>query len=104
MKYCIFLLIVNLLTLQHSAKGWNTPVLNTPANGASVWTGVTFDWYAVSGSQKYHLQLDTVADFSSPVMFSVIKNYINSSSGNSDTEHYMNHLYFGQTYFWRVRA
>ena len=86
------------------AIAWNTPNLASPSNGATVWTGVEFDWYSVPGSLKYQFQIDTADGFDSPALFSVTKNYINSSSSNSDTEQYMDNLYFGTVYYWRVRA
>ena len=80
------------------------PVLISPANVSSNWTGLLLDWGAVSGSQFYQLQVDTSTSFNSPVLFNTTKAYINSSSANTDTEHSINNLFFGKTYYWRVRA
>ena len=84
--------------------GWNSPALSSPANGTNVWTGVTLDWNSVASSQFYQVQADTTNTFNSPALVSAIKTYINSSSGNTDTEHSFGNLFFGKTYYWRVRA
>ena len=86
------------------SKAWNTPGISSPSHGSSVWVGVILDWNAVSGSQQYQLQVDTSAAFNSPLLFQVVKNYINSSGSNTDTQHTMENLMFGKTYYWRVRA
>jgi len=88
----------------HYIYAWNTPTLSSPSNGSGNWTGVTLDWNAVASSEKYELQLDTSASFNSPVIFSTVKTYINTSSSNNDTQHWIEDLYFGVTYYWRVRA
>ena len=103
----IFNRIANLLffcLLSINLWAWNNPTISTPTSGSSTWTGVTLDWNAVSSSQYYQLQVDTSALFNSPVFYSVSKSYINSSSANTDTEHYLENLLFGKTYYWRVRA
>ena len=98
--------VLNIVFVLFSAKsyGWNNPTLLTPANGSNVFTGVTLDWSSVAGSQFYQVQADTVNTFNSPVLVSALKTYINSSGSNTDTEHTLVNLFFGKTYFWRVRA
>ena len=96
--------VVFFIVFSANAYAWNTPSHSSPSNGSGVWVGVTLDWNAVASSEKYHLQVDTTPLFNSPLLFQVEKNYINSSSGNSDTQHTMDNLFFGQTYYWRVRA
>ncbi|HDQ16479.1 MAG TPA: hypothetical protein ENN45_05425, partial [Bacteroidetes bacterium] len=83
---------------------WNTPVHTSPSNASTSWTGITLDWDAVSGSEKYQLQVDTSSSFNSAVLYNVHKDYINSSSSNDDTKEYLDNLFFGETYYWRVRA
>jgi hypothetical protein len=94
--------IMSFSTIQSFA--WTTPVMVSPASGSSVWAGLTVDWNAVSGSLAYQLQVDTTSAFNSPVRLNVNKAYINSNSGNSDTEQFLDNLYFGKKYYWRVRA
>ena len=93
-----------IILLHVKSFGWITPTLSSPSNTALVWTGITLDWTAVSGSEQYQLQADTSANFNSTVLVNVANNYINSNSSNSDTEYYLENLYFGKTYYWRVRA
>jgi hypothetical protein len=78
--------------------------MSSPSTGSSVWTGLTLDWLSHTGVSYYDMQLDTLPTFDSPVVQTYSKAYTNSSSGNSDTEHYVQHLFFGITYYWRVRA
>jgi hypothetical protein len=85
-------------------NAWVAPILASPANASANWSGLTLDWGAVSNSQFYQLQVDTTPLFNSPVKFNVTKSYINNSGLNGDTQHYIEDLYFGKTYYWRVRA
>ncbi len=86
------------------AYAWPAPTLINPVNGALVPTGVTLDWGAVFLSERYQLQVDTSINFNSPVLYSITKNYISSSSSNPDTEQFIDDLFFGKVYHWRVRA
>lgn len=96
-----FLLLLSTSTI---TKAWNAPSLSSPATDADTWVGATLNWNAVNNSQAYQLQVDTIDTFNSPLLFSVNKNYINSSSSNSDTQENPPNLRFGQRYYWRVRA
>lgn len=87
-----------------SAFAWNTPSIASPATGSNGWVGQTFDWNAVTSSVAYQIEIDTLPAFTSPVRQRVTKAYINSSSGNTDTQHNFSNLYFGKTYYWHVRA
>lgn len=98
----IFILI--LLFITANAKAWNAPGISSPSADADTWVGTTLNWNAVNGSQAYQLQVDTSITFNSPLVFSITKNYINSSSSNSDTQEIPPNLRFGQRYYWRVRA
>ncbi len=78
--------------------------ISSPANQSDQYTGLTIDWYAFAGVSNYEYQLDTSLSFSSPAFITGETTYINSSSYNNDTEAYISDLYFGKTYYWRVRA
>jgi hypothetical protein len=66
--------------------------------------GVTLDWSAHIGVDLYQLQLDTVNQFNTQFLVSVPLAYINSNSGNGDTQYNTGALLTQQVYFWRVRA
>ncbi|PKP01145.1 MAG: hypothetical protein CVU11_16125 [Bacteroidetes bacterium HGW-Bacteroidetes-6] len=93
-----------MLATTTQSYAWTTPTMSSPLNGSTLYAGVTLDWNAVASSAGYQLQVDTAAGFNSPVKYSVFKTYINSSSGNSDTQQFLDDLFFGKTYYWRVRA
>ena len=95
----IFLVIFSLKSI-----AWPSPAITAPSNGSNAWVGVTLDWNAVVSTEYYQLQVDTSASFNSPVLYSVDKYYISSSSSNTDTYQYMTDLFFGKKYYWRVRA
>ena len=99
----VYLVICSFILHVH-AFAWNAPSISSPSNGADVWVGTTLNWNAVSNSQNYQIQVDTSLQFNSPLFFTATNNYINSSSGNSDTEIAPPDLLFGTTYYWRVRA
>ncbi len=105
MKHKILFVFSIIFLFVHSvAVAWQVPTLSSPSSGSNVWTGVTLDWNSVPNSQFYQLQVDTTLFFVSPNVLTVSKVYINSNSSNSDTQHYLEDLYFGKTYYWRVRA
>jgi hypothetical protein len=88
-------------------RGFNTyefVSFTSPSNDAFVETGVTFDWDAFTGVSFYDFQVDTTSDFNSPVLIEVSNAYISSVGYNEDTRTYVSDLYFGQQYFWRIRA
>ena len=87
-----------------TARAWNAPTISSPAQGNEVFVGILLNWTAVNASAGYQRQIDTSASFNSPLFNSITKTYINSSSGNSDTEDNPANLRFGQKYYWRVRA
>ncbi|GAB4281311.1 MAG: hypothetical protein Kow0068_05750 [Marinilabiliales bacterium] len=71
--------------------------LSSPSNGATNQVpNVQLDWTGITGVTNYEYQLDTVITFDSPVF----------QSGLTGTTSYFNssNLYFGKTYYWRVRA
>jgi hypothetical protein len=84
---------------------WAAVSLSSPTNGATNQpTSLTIDWLAHHGVSSYELQLDTSPDFNTAGLITATKTYISSSDGNSDTQHAVNGLTFGATYYWRVRA
>lgn len=103
MKRNLSLLILTLFS-SLQALAWNPPTLSSPANNASVFTGINLNWNAVVSSQNYQLQVDTTTSFNSPVRRNVVETYISSSSNNNDTQEFIDDLFFGTTYYWRVRA
>ncbi|PLW94001.1 MAG: hypothetical protein C0592_04340, partial [Marinilabiliales bacterium] len=104
MKKIFTSIIFSVFLFSVTAFAWTTPNHDSPSNGSSVYTGVYVDWYAVASSHGYQLQVDTSATFDSPVLYEKFETYINTSSSNSDTEEYLDDLFFGTTYYWRVRA
>ena len=94
------------------SSAWSEPltfqtrdfVNKTSPNNTDTWTGLTINWAPHIGVLFYDMQLDTSQSFNSPVAQTVTKNYINSSDSNSDTESFLTDLFFGRTYYWRVRA
>ena len=98
--------IIFIATILHttSSFAWTSPTLVFPANSASQWTAIKLNWNAVNNSEHYQLQVDTSSAFNSPLLINIIKDYINTANENTDTEHYLEDLFFGKTYYWRVRA
>jgi hypothetical protein len=90
--------------LCNSAFGWEAPLTVSPANQTLLPTSVLLNWNAVLSSSLYELELDTTSDFNSIVKQSIQKNYLGSANNLSDTQHQFSNLYFGQTYYWRIRA
>ena len=101
LKYRLFLIA---LILSVPAWAWNAPTISSPAQGSSQFVGVYLNWNPILNSAGYQRQIDTSAAFNSPLFNTITEAYINSSSGNSDTDDNPSNLRFGQKYFWRVRA
>ncbi|MBN2892180.1 MAG: hypothetical protein JXL97_09950, partial [Bacteroidales bacterium] len=99
-------LTITLLILFFSNYALNAPVLLSPSNASSQYTGLTLDWYSVTGmttSDQYQVQVATDAAFSN-IVFDDTEYYINSSSTNEDTKEYIENIFFGTDFFWRVRV
>ena len=98
--------------IEEDTSEWNTRsfttrdyvTLTTPYEGDDDWTGLSLYWNSHHGVSYYDLQIDTSSNFDSPVFYEITNEYINTSSSNADTQHYIKDLYFGKTYYWRVRA
>jgi hypothetical protein len=78
--------------------------INGPLAGDTVFAGSLVDWLAFPGSHYYDFQFDTDNSFLSPNLISGSNLYAGSGNGNSDSEYFVDDLFFGQSYFWRVRA
>ncbi len=77
---------------------------NTPADSLTgAYTRQLFHWNNSRGSIGYILELDTVADFSSPY-----KRTFNKTTAFDNTDNYfyyaVNDMRYGTRYYWRVRA
>jgi hypothetical protein len=99
--------------IPNDTSAWSTPrifntldavTLQSPSSATTQWTGLTLDWSAYANVSFYDVQCDTALSFNSPALRSSTNTYVNSSSSNTDTEEYFDNLYFGKTYYWRVRA
>ncbi len=93
--YLTLLVVFAVLSLKATPDIY-TPTLSAPANNATgIAPNINLDWAPVTGQLGlyYQVQLDTVATFTNPVVFT------------TDLSSYrMNELLFGQQYYWRVRA
>ena len=68
--------------------------MTSPANGAiDQMPNTLLDWSAVSGATSYEVQIDTNLLFTTPI------SYISTVTAKNAVE-----LFFGTTYYWRVRA
>ncbi|MEI6456119.1 MAG: T9SS type A sorting domain-containing protein [bacterium] len=76
-----------------------TPTLKTPEDSATnMVPNVILSWNAIAGSTglQYQVQIDTSANFNSPLKVDTIQTLL--------TGFRTHELIFGQTYYWRVRA
>lgn len=93
--YLTLLVVIAAFSLKASPDIY-TPTLSAPANNATgIAPNINLDWSPVTGQLGlyYEIQLDTVADFSNPVLLT------------TDLSSYrLSELLFNQKYFWRVRA
>ena len=84
----------------HSAiAGWGSTVPPTapdPPTLVSPGTAITFKWNASSGATKYHLQVNTLANFTGTDLF-------NAELGDVASRE-VTGLSLGTTYYWRVKA
>ncbi|MEA3445629.1 MAG: hypothetical protein U9R19_12985, partial [Bacteroidota bacterium] len=78
--------------------------INSPASGTTVYTGALLDWLSFPGCFYYDYQIDSDINFSSPAIITGTNLFQQGGSGNSDSEFFVDDLYFGTQYFWRVRA
>ncbi|MBQ6277182.1 MAG: hypothetical protein IJK62_10835, partial [Bacteroidales bacterium] len=80
------------------------PALYSPSNGATLSNAasVTLQWYTVSGASGYLVELDTTSNFNSPVY--MLSDTYTLTNNNTIANKGINNLFFGKTYYWRVRA
>ena len=103
MKWTLPLIVIFFVWMQ-PVLAWETPTLVLPAQQALQPTAVLLDWNAVPVSTAYQVEWDTSAFFNSPVKQRVQKNYLGNSNTANDTKQQLSNLYFGDVYYWRVRA
>jgi Secretion system C-terminal sorting domain len=92
----LFLVLVSILSAQERVY---TPTLKFPENnGLNQMPNVTISWYAITGSLnlQYQVQMDTTMLFNSPLKVDTTQLLL--------TGYKTHELFFGQKYFWRVRA
>ena len=78
--------------------------LSSPNNNITgAYTVQTLWWYNSQGSKGYILELDTAADFSSPLLRTIIATRDSTSTSN-EFGCTVYSLQYGATYRWRVRA
>lgn len=93
--YLTLLVVLSVLLLKASPDIY-TPELVAPANNATgVFPDAELDWTAVTGQLGlyYEISLDTSSSFTNPIIFTT-----------DLTNYKMAMLFFGETYYWRVRA
>ena len=97
MKKLLFFAIF-IAYIQLSAIAIDAPVLVSPQNGSTTEDiSVNIDWNSVSGNEGYYYQIDTSANFDSPLLQ---EESLSSSYSNATIEG----LFFGKTYYWRVKS
>lgn len=79
-------------------------VINSPLLNSEHESRVKLDWDAYPGANYYDVQYDTVSSFNSPILQSSFTTAFTSQNTSFDTELSIIHLYFGQAYYWRIRA
>ncbi|MFO7879811.1 MAG: fibronectin type III domain-containing protein, partial [Bacteroidales bacterium] len=95
-KACVFLAV--LVMPFQVLMAIDAPVNISPTDEAiNQSVTLTLDWSAVSGNSGYLYEIDTVPDFSSPVL-------VSGNSASTSSEAIVSDLYFGTTYYWRARA
>ncbi|MBQ6277183.1 MAG: T9SS type A sorting domain-containing protein [Bacteroidales bacterium] len=79
------------------------PALYRPSNNTTLsnTASVTLQWYTVSGTSGYLVELDTTSSFNSPVLLSDTYTLTNN---NTIANKGIDNLLSGTTYYWRVRT
>ena len=99
----ISIVIILLLLINSPISAWDTPTQNSPVNGSQTWNFIELNWSPVFYSDSYQVQFDTSSSFNSLMLMDSTIAYVDTT-GFSDTHVEFSNLYFGTTYFWRVRA
>ncbi len=92
-----FLLIIMGLYAHFSWAAMAIPGIARPKNNTTENVKVDLVATSVTNGNKYEFQLDTSADFNSPVL-------ITGSPSAWITTYSVSNLFFGQKYYWRVRV
>ncbi|MFZ4399741.1 MAG: T9SS type A sorting domain-containing protein [Bacteroidales bacterium] len=72
--------------------------LNSPTSASTgQYPSVLLDWYGVTGTNTYQLEIDTSLNYNSPL-------YARYATTSSYSEYTTTNLLFGKKYYWRVRA
>ncbi len=76
----------------------NTVINYSPSDGATYQdTLLSLDWSSITGNDGYMYQLDTTANFNSPL-------FIQSNTAYNSSIASISNLYLGTTYYWRACA
>jgi len=87
-----------------SFNTYDEVVISSPPDSSVEFTGMTIDWQAFDGIILYQYELDTSLSFNSPAYITGTDTFILFENGNTDTEVFIDNLYFGVNYYWRLRA
>lgn len=79
-------------------------IVDSPLGNTQTFTGVLLDWQAFDGAEYYDYRVDTSLSFSSPALIMGSDSFIANNSGNTDTEAFIDDLFFGTQYYWQVRS
>ena len=103
MKKNALVFLCNLLIIS-SLFAIDAPSLYRPSNNTALSNAasVTLQWYTVSGASGYLVELDTTSNFNSPVY--MLSDTYTLTNNNTIANKGINNLFFGKTYYWRVRA
>ena len=95
--FTLFLLIATFSTMAQPKV--YTPTLKSPVDNATLqMPNVYLSWNAITGSYnlQYEVVFDTTTNFNSPLLIDTVQTLL--------TGYQTHNLFFGQKYFWRVRA
>jgi len=102
MKKKVLTIILSIFIFSNILFAINTPALYSPSTGTvlSNAASVELNWYQVSGTTGYELEVDTTSGFNSPLY--TLYNSCSYLNGKAYVR--INPLRYGTTYYWRVRA
>lgn len=83
------------MTWKFKTLGIDIPILSSPANNATnLERNIMFEWEAVSGADRYQIQISKLQNFSTLIV----------NDSNITEKYYAAGLDYGTKYYWRVRA